>query len=63
MFMNWITYLLILLPIVLAFAVLYFIDADLERRMDHPGLTAVIEILIALMILILGFGLALSILF
>lgn len=63
MFMNWITYLLILLPIVLAFAVLYFIDADLERRMDHPGLTAVLEILIALMILILGFGLALSILF
>lgn len=63
MFMNWITYLLILLPIVLAFAVLYFIDADLERRMNHPGLTAVLEILIALMILILGFGLALSILF
>jgi uncharacterized membrane protein len=63
MLMNWITYLLILLPIVLAFAVLYFIDTDLERRMDHPGLTAVVEILIALMILIFGFGLALSILF
>jgi uncharacterized membrane protein len=63
MFMNWITYLLILLPIILAFAVLYFIDADLERRINHPGLVAVVEVLIALMILIFGFRLALSILF
>lgn len=61
--MDWITYLLILLPIVLAFAVLYLIDADLERRINHPGLTAVVEILIALMILIFGFGLALSLFF
>ena len=60
--MGAIIYLLILLPIVLAFTVLYYIDAELERRINHSGLVAVLEVLIGLMILIFGFGFAVSIL-
>jgi len=56
------TYLLILLPVVITFFVLYYIDASLERRVNHSGLAAVLEIFIALMLLIFGFGFALSIL-
>ena len=60
--MDLFTFLLILLPVVLAFAVLYYIDPLVERRIDQPAVAAVLEIFIALVILIFGLGFAISIL-
>ena len=46
-------YLFILLPVVLAFVVLWYVDAFLEQRIQNSAVVAVAEIGIVLMIFIL----------
>jgi hypothetical protein len=47
-------YLFILLPVVLAFVVLWYVDAFLEQRIQNSAVVAVAEIGIVLMIFILS---------
>ena len=47
-------YLFILLPIVLAFAVLWYVDAFLEQRIGNSAIVAIVEIGIALVIFMLS---------
>ncbi len=60
--MAFTSYLLIIIPIALAFGVLYFIDDDLKRRVSNSFLKAVIAIFIGLVILFFGLGYAVSVL-
>jgi hypothetical protein len=48
------SYLFILLPVVLAFVVLWYVDAFLEQKIQNSAVVAVVEIGIVLMIFILS---------
>jgi hypothetical protein len=47
-------YLFVLLPVVLAFVVLWWLDAFLEQKIQNGAVVAAVEIVIVLMILILS---------
>ncbi|MES2882273.1 MAG: hypothetical protein V4676_09015 [Bacteroidota bacterium] len=60
--MAFTSYLLIIVPIALAFAVLYYLDEDLKRRVNNSFLKALLAIFIGLVILFFGLGYAVSVL-
>jgi hypothetical protein len=55
-------YLFLFLPVLVAFLVLYYLDDYLKRQVGNRMVVALIEVLIALLILFFGLGLAFSIL-
>jgi hypothetical protein len=55
-------YLFLFLPVLVAFLVLYYLDDYLKRQVGNRMVVALIEVLIALLILFFGLGLAFSVL-
>ncbi|HEX2607135.1 MAG TPA: hypothetical protein VHK91_07135 [Flavisolibacter sp.] len=58
--MDFFFYLLVLSPILIALVVLYLIDGPLTARYPRRGQAALMEILLAFIILVLGYALVLS---